>query len=145
MTTLVHGYRTESLHMSRQLSRSYVLNLSCDHFNQLCSAKGKIDHAIILPHEAKWHCQLANDDHPKNLFANKIHHLGCVIKRVSPKWLHNEDKKTLENSSRKLKKNSYCKSTWKRYNDIHRFCLTLAKIPQPFETSFFIWVMCGSQ
>jgi len=52
------------------------------------------------------HCQLANDDHPKNLFANKIHHLGCVIKRVSPKWLHNEDKKTLENSSRKLKKNS---------------------------------------
>jgi len=37
-----------------QLRKSCVLNLSCDQFNQLCLAEGKIAPGVfILPHEAK--------------------------------------------------------------------------------------------
>jgi len=52
MTILVH--HTEPFTDISQLRKSCVPNLSCDQFNQLCSAEGKIAPAMsILLHEAK--------------------------------------------------------------------------------------------
>jgi len=42
VTTLVHACQTELLQVSWSKRRSFVSKLSCDHFNQSCSAKGKI-------------------------------------------------------------------------------------------------------
>jgi len=54
MTTPIPAmyYQTEPLQMSQ--STKQVLNLSCEHINQLFSAKGKTAPAVPLPLEAKW-------------------------------------------------------------------------------------------
>jgi len=59
-----------------ELSRSCVMNLSCDHFEQSCSDKGKVAPAALSPNEATkqtlpfWHFQnlssLQNRIKPKN-------------------------------------------------------------------------------
>jgi len=46
-------YGTELLQMSWPTKQEFVPNLSCDYFNQSCSAKGKIAPADILPNRAK--------------------------------------------------------------------------------------------
>jgi len=47
----MHG--TELLQMSWSTKQAFVPNLSCDYFNQSCSAKGKIAAAVIWPNKTK--------------------------------------------------------------------------------------------
>jgi len=53
MTAPFCACQSELLQTSRHLSMPCIPNLPCDHFNQLCLAKGKIAPAELLLHEAK--------------------------------------------------------------------------------------------
>jgi len=52
MTTLVHWTLDRGYRRHGQLSRLWITNLSCDRFNQLCSAADKIAAAMLFPHTA---------------------------------------------------------------------------------------------